>query len=140
MKMIRTGPSGIVFTLASDAGRKEILRTARRILRERGIPNRGPIELDCFFGGSRVLVFVRCRSGSMFRYDSVTEAYDAALSGHCVPAQLYRYRGYYYIEADPGSGLDASSEDAAPSERRSVLARGEFLADNVIAGIKAGAS
>ncbi len=139
MKMIQTGPSGIVFMLASDAGRKEILRTARRILREKGIPSGGPMELDCFIRGSGVLVFVRCRRGNMYRFDSVTDAYDAALSGRSVPAQLYRYRGYYYIEADPGSGLADLTDAAAPSERRSVLARGDFLTDNVIAGIKAGA-
>ena len=140
MRVITSGPSGIIFTLASNAGRGEILRTARRILREKGLPYGGAMELDCFVHGTHALVFARCRRGSMFRFDSMTEAYDAARSCRSVPAQLYRYRGYYYIEADTGSGLDGLAKAAEPAERHLVLAQGDFLADDVIAGIKAGVS
>ena len=136
MKTIRTGPYAVVFTLASDAGEDEILQTARDVFRRHGIRMRGMLELEAFRTGAGSVVFASCRHEPLFRFDSIT---DAALRCHAVPGRLYRYRGSYYIEASPRSGLDRCAAVPDRAERRAVLDKGQFLADNIIEKIQSGA-
>ena len=139
MKTIQTGPYAVVFTLASDAGEEEILQTARRVFRRHGIKMRGMLELESFRAGAASVVFASCRHEPLFRFESVTDAYDAALCCHPVPARLYRCGGRYYIEASPRSGLCRMAPAATRAEKRAVLISGQFLSENMIEKIQCGA-
>ena len=136
MKTIRTGPSAFVFTLASDAGRDEILQTARRVFRMYGVRMRGPLMLECYTDGAQAVVFASCRPAAMYRFDSIVSAYDAALGCRSAPADLYRCRGSYYIEAAPDIGLGRFSDPVPAAERRAVLGEGRFVAGNFIERIR----
>ncbi len=139
MKTIVTGPYAVMFTLASDAGEDEILQTARRVFRRHGIRPRGTLELEAFRTGTASVVFASCRHDPLFRFDSVTDAYDAALHSHPVPARLYRCGGRYYIEASPRSGLGCTAPAADRAEKHAVLTGGQLLAGNLIEKIQSGA-
>ncbi len=139
MRTIQTGPYAFVFTMASDAGEDEILQTARRVFQRHGIRMRGLLELEAFRTDGGSVIFASCRSDPLYRFDTVTEAWDAALRCNPVPGRLYRCGGSYYIEASPRSGLGRTAPAADRAERRAVLSRGRFLTGDLIEKIQNGA-
>ncbi len=142
MKVLKTGPSSIVFTLASDADAEAIRETARDIFTNRGIVPDGALELDTFVSGPCAVVFARCTGELFYGFDTLSDAFDAALACESVPSKLIRYGGRYYIavSSDYDSLLCeyAPPTDAVTAIR--VLEEGSLLCDDAIAKLQKGVS
>ncbi|MGN1074934.1 MAG: hypothetical protein ACI4QB_08070 [Eubacteriales bacterium] len=142
MKVIKTGPSGVVFTLASDTGEEAMRETARGIFAEYGVVPDGALELDAFVSGSRAVVFARCSGELVCGFDTLSEACDAALGSPPVPSKLFRHAGRFYI-ALPCEHDGALCEYAAPADAQTaaqVLEDGCLLCGDFIRKMQKGSA